>query len=32
MLRVIKDPQIQTAASVTGKVDGTYGYLSALKG
>jgi hypothetical protein len=30
-LRIIRNPQIQNAASI-GKVDGTYSYLSALKG
>jgi hypothetical protein len=34
MLRIIRvqNPQIQNAASLIGKEDGTYGYLLALKG
>jgi hypothetical protein len=32
MLRIMRNPQIETAASLTGKGDGTYSYLSALKG
>jgi hypothetical protein len=31
-LRIIQNPQIQNAASLIGKVGGTYSYLSALKG
>jgi hypothetical protein len=31
-LIIIQNQQIQTAASLTSKVDGTYIYLSALKG
>jgi hypothetical protein len=32
MLRIIRNPQIQNVAPLIGKVDGTYSYLSALKG
>jgi hypothetical protein len=32
MLRIIRNPQVQTSASLTGKVDGTYSYLMAFKG
>jgi hypothetical protein len=31
-LRIIRNTQIQNAASLTGEVDGTSSYLSALKG
>jgi hypothetical protein len=30
-LRIIRNPQIQNAASLTGKVDGAYSNLSALR-
>jgi hypothetical protein len=32
MLRIVQNPQIQNAASLTGKVDGTYSFSLALKG
>jgi hypothetical protein len=32
MPRIIQNQQIQNTASLTGKVDGTYSYRSALKG
>jgi hypothetical protein len=32
MMRIIRNPQVQNAASLIGKVYGTYSYLSTLKG
>jgi hypothetical protein len=32
MLRITQHSQMQNAASLIGKVDGTYNYLSVLKG
>jgi hypothetical protein len=31
-LRIIRNPEIENEASMTGKADGTYSYPSALKG